>query len=99
MAMVSDSEMRENPSMAEPSNPMPSANALSNSAGAMATDLRVPRMSLNQSRTIRISRSSTARSTYSCWESMGLTIVAFSLFDVLPAPTHGGFAGKIWLWS
>ena len=50
----------------EPSKPMPSSKAFSNSAGAIATDLRVPRMSVNQSLIKRISRSSIVRSTNSC---------------------------------
>ncbi len=39
-ASMSLSLARANPSIAEPSKPMPSANAPSSSAGAMATDLR-----------------------------------------------------------
>src|SRR5690625_4902790 len=57
--------------MALPSKPMPSAKALSSSAGAIATDLRTPRTSVNHSRTKRMSRSSIARSTYSCCLSIG----------------------------
>lgn len=40
LATVSASETRENPSMDEPSKPIPSANAPSSSAGAIATDFR-----------------------------------------------------------
>ncbi len=53
-ASMSDSLARAKPSMAEPSKPMPSSNAPSSSAGAIATDFRTPRMSVNQSRTNRI---------------------------------------------
>ena len=45
---------------------MPSAKAPSSSAGAIATDLRNPSTSVNQSRTNRMSRSSIVRSTNSC---------------------------------
>ena len=39
-ANISDSVTRANPSMEEPSKPIPSANALSSSAGAIATDFK-----------------------------------------------------------
>ena len=42
LASMSDSWTRVKPSIAEPSKPMPSANAPSSSAGATATDLRKP---------------------------------------------------------
>jgi hypothetical protein len=71
LASMSASVTRANPSIAEPSNPMPSAKAPSNSAGATATDLRNPSTSVNQSRTNRTSRSSSARSTNSCCLSIG----------------------------
>ena len=45
---------------------MPSANAPSSSAGATATDFRNPSTSVNHSRTNRMSRSSSVRSTNSC---------------------------------
>ena len=66
LAIMSLSEARAKPSIAEPSNPMPSAKAPSSSAGATATDLRKPSTSVNHSRTNRISRSSSVRSTNSC---------------------------------
>ena len=37
-ANISDSVTRANPSIAEPSKPIPSSNAFSSSAGAIATD-------------------------------------------------------------
>ena len=49
--------------MAEPSKPIPSANAFSSSAGAIATDFRKPKTSVNQSRTNRMLRSSNVRCT------------------------------------
>ncbi len=51
--------------MAEPSKPMPSANAPSTSAGAMATDFSVPITSVNHRRTNLTPRSSIVRSTKS----------------------------------
>ncbi len=66
IATMSDSCTRAKPSIAEPSNPMPSSNAASSSAGATLTDFNVPRTSVNHSRTNRMSRSSSVRSTNSC---------------------------------
>ena len=40
LANISDSVTRANPSMAEPSKPMPSSKAFTNSAGAIATDFK-----------------------------------------------------------
>ena len=65
-ANISDSVTRANPSIAEPSNPIPSANAFSNSAGAIATDFKKPKTSVNQSLTNRILRSSKVRCTNCC---------------------------------
>ena len=65
IASMSDSCTRAKPSIAEPSKPMPSAKAPSSSAGAMATDFRDPRTSVNHRRTKRTSRSSSARRTKS----------------------------------
>ena len=67
---MSDSKTRVSPSMADPSKPMPSSKALSTSAGAMATDLSCPETSVNHRRMKLMSRSSMARSTYSCCLSM-----------------------------
>ena len=57
--------MRLSPSIAEPSKPMPSVNAPSTSAGAIATDFRVPTTSVNQSLTNLTPRSSMVRRTKS----------------------------------
>ena len=64
-ANMSDSVTRANPSIADPSKPIPSANALSSSAGAIATDFKKPSTSVNQSRTKRTLRSSKVRNTNS----------------------------------
>src|SRR6266542_911259 len=64
-ATMSASWIRANPSMAEPSNPMPSASALGSSWVVMAIDFRNPSTSVNHSRINLIPRSSTVRSTYS----------------------------------
>src|SRR5215472_9073069 len=74
LAIMSDSCTRAKPSMAEPSKPIPSANAPSSSAGATATDLSAPSTSVNQSRTKRMSRSSSVRSTNSSCLSTGITL-------------------------
>ena len=65
-ARTSDSCSREKPLMAEPSKCMPSAKAVSSSAGLMAKLLSWPSTSVNQSQMSRTPRSSTVRSTYSC---------------------------------
>ena len=65
-ANMSDSVMRAKPSIAEPSKPIPSAKAFSSSAGAIATDFKNPKTSVNHKRTKRILRSSSVRSTNSC---------------------------------
>ena len=65
-ANMSDSVTRANPSIAEPSKPIPSAKAFSSSAGAIATDFRKPKTSVNHNRIKRIFRSSRVRSTNSC---------------------------------
>ena len=62
---MSDSYTRAYPSMEEPSKPTPSANALSISAGAMATDFREPSTSANHSLTKWTLRSSIERNTNS----------------------------------
>ena len=69
-ATVSDSKTRAKPSIEDPSKPMPSSKAPSSSAGAIATDFRYPSTSVNHSRTKRISRSSSVRSTNSICRSM-----------------------------
>src|SRR3712207_645005 len=70
-ASTSASDCRVSPSMADPSKPSPSANAPSTSAGAMATDFRVPTTPVNHSRTNLMPRSSIVRRTKSRCLSMG----------------------------
>ena len=62
---MSDSWMRLNPSIEEPSKPMPSAKAPSSSCEVIVNDFRNPSTSVNQSRTNRIPRSSIVRRTNS----------------------------------
>ncbi len=69
LARTSDSWIRLNPSMADPSKCTPSLKAFSSSIGDMATDLSWPTTSVNQSLISLTFRSSTARSTYSIWRS------------------------------
>ena len=64
-ATMSDSWMRANPSIEEPSKPMPSVRAPSSSCEVIVNAFRNPRTSVNQRRTKRIPRSSIVRSTYS----------------------------------
>ncbi len=71
LASMSDSKTRAKPSMADPSNPMPSSKAFSSSAGATATDFSEPSTSVNHNRTNRTSRSSSARRTKSSCLPMG----------------------------
>ena len=65
IATMSDSWIRLNPSIEEPSKPIPSANAPSSSCEVIVKAFRNPRTSVNHRRTNRIPRSSTVRSTYS----------------------------------
>ena len=65
IANTSASWIRENPSIDEPSNVIPSSRAFSSSAGLIAKLFRLPRMSVNHRRIRRTPRSSTLRSTYS----------------------------------
>ena len=62
-ANMSDSLTRAKPSIAEPSKPIPSSKAFSSSAGAIATDFKNPKTSVNHNRIKRILRSSIVRST------------------------------------
>ena len=50
-ATMSDSSMRANPSMLDPSNPIPSSSAFSSSPTVIWKLLSVPTMSVNQRRT------------------------------------------------
>jgi hypothetical protein len=62
-ASTSLSCTRLKPSMAEPSNVMPSSRATSSSAGVMLKAFGVPRTSVNHNWMKRIPRSSTVRRT------------------------------------
>src|SRR5699024_1506875 len=75
IAILTDSEIREKPSIDEPSKPTPSSNADSSSEGLITTDFNPPMRSVNHNRIKRISRSSTVRRTNSCWLLMVLTLV------------------------
>ena len=66
LANMSASVTRAKPSIADPSKPIPSAKAFSNSAGAIATDFKNPSTSVNHRRTNLMLRSSKVRSTNSC---------------------------------
>ncbi|CAB4877712.1 unannotated protein [freshwater metagenome] len=84
LANMSDSVTRANPSMADPSNPIPSSKAFSNSAGAIATDLRKPKTSVNHNRTKRIFRSSIVRSTNSC-----CLLISDDIGNIVPKAGYG----------
>ena len=75
IAILSDSEIREKPSMEDPSKPTPSSKADSSSDGLITTDFNPPMRSVNHNRMKRISRSSTVRRTNSCWLLIVLTLV------------------------
>ncbi len=60
MAIMSDSSIALKPVIDEPSKPMPPSNASSSSAALIEKLFSCPRMSVNQSRTKRMSRSSTS---------------------------------------
>ena len=62
---MSDSSIALKPVIDEPSKPMPSSNAASSSERLIEKDFSWPRMSVNQSRMKRISRSATIALTSS----------------------------------
>ena len=62
-ATMSDSWIRLKPSIDEPSNPMPSANAPSSSCDVIVKDFRNPSTSVNHRRMNRMPRSSIVRRT------------------------------------
>ena len=64
-AIMSDSWIRLNPSIEEPSNPIPSRSAPSSSCEVIVNAFRKPSTSVNHNRTNRMLRSSIVRSTYS----------------------------------
>ena len=65
MAIMSDSSIALKPVIDEPSKPMPPSNASSSSSELIEKLFSWPRMSVNQSRTKRIPRSSTRAFTSS----------------------------------
>ena len=72
--------------MAEPSKPIPSSKAFSNSAGAIATDFRKPKTSVNHNRMNRILRSSIVRRTNSsCLLRSGEALMGY----ILPSLRYG----------
>ena len=64
-AIMSDSWIRLNPSIEEPSKPIPSRSAPSSSCEVIVNAFRNPSTSVNHSRTKRMLRSSIVRRTYS----------------------------------
>jgi hypothetical protein len=89
MAIMSDSSIRLNPVIDEPSKPMPSSNAPGSSSRPIANDFRAPKMSVNQKRTNSTFSSSTRRRTSSA-VVLRSSIVAMRVVSapfVLPA--HG----------
>ena len=83
-ANMSDSVTRAKPSIAEPSKPIPSSNAFSNSAGAIATDFKKPKTSVNHKRIKRILRSSIVRRTNSC-----CLLISGDMCSILTKPGYG----------
>ena len=65
-ANMSDSSVRQKPSMQLPSKPMPSAKASSSSLGMTANDFMLPSTSVNQNRTKCTSRLLMVFRTKSC---------------------------------
>ena len=88
-AIMSDSSTRANPSMAEPSKAMPRSSALSNSATVMAKPLRLPRMSVNQSRMNLTSLSLAVRRTYAAGSLCPFMVAARKHVSPGPHPGDG----------
>ena len=65
IAIMSDSSIALKPVIEEPSKPIPASNASSSSAALIENDFSWPRMSVNQKRMKRISRSATIAFTSS----------------------------------
>ncbi len=65
IAIMSDSSIALKPVIEEPSNPIPASNASSSSAALIEKDFSWPRISVNQKRMKRISRSATRSLTSS----------------------------------
>src|SRR5690242_14485984 len=88
IAIMSDSSIALKPVIEEPSKPIPASNASSSSATLIENDLSWPRMSVNQKRMKRTSRSSQMALTSSGvfgWSGMrGTLVVCFR---------HGGQPG------
>ena len=61
IAIMSDSSIALKPVIEEPSKPIPASNASSSSAALIENDFSWPRMSVNQKRMKRISRSGNDR--------------------------------------
>ena len=59
IAIMSDSSIALKPVIDEPSKPIPASNASSSSAALIENDFSCPRMSVNQKRMKRMSRSAT----------------------------------------
>ena len=93
-ASTSLSWMRLKPSIAEPSNCMPSSKAFSSSAGEMATDFSWPSTSVNHSRTSRMPRSSTVRRTYSICRSTAPIMRVPGAVSKLRRPVHKPFTNR-----
>ena len=72
IAIMSDSSIALNPVIEDPSKPMPASNASSSSAALIENDFSCPRMSVNQKRMKRISRSATSALTSSAEWGLGL---------------------------
>src|SRR5699024_10075599 len=78
IAILSDSEIREKPSIDEPSKPTPSSKADSSSDGLITTDFNPPIKSVNHNRMKRTSCSLTVRRNDSGWLLIVLTLVETS---------------------
>ena len=90
IATMSDSSMALKPVIEEPSKPMPRSNASSSSAALIENDFRWPRMSVNQKRMKRMSRSATSALTSSAvlGSSMGAHDATSSLDRMAAGDGH-----------
>ena len=81
MAIMSDSSIALKPVIDEPSKPIPPSNASSSSAALIENDFSWPRMSVNQKRMKRMSRSSTSALTSSAVAGCSVVLMGGNLAE------------------
>ena len=81
IAIMSDSSIALKPVIEEPSKPIPASNASSSSAALIENDFSWPRMSVNQKRMKRMSRSATSALTSSAVAGCSVVLMGGNLAE------------------